>query len=271
MRSIILELQKNPDIIVFIDEIHTLVGAGSAAGSMDAANMLKPALSRGEFQCIGATTTDEFRKTIEKDGALDRRFQKVMIEPTTKEETLQILQNLKGRYEEHHNITYTPEALAACVLLTDRYVTERSFPDKAIDAMDEAGSRVHIQEVPVPDEITQLEAHLEQLQEKKNQAVKKQDFELAAECRDQMKNIELALQEKQKEWEARIKDNRPQVDETIVADVISMMTGIPVQRIGEEENQKLRNLAGNLKKAVIGQDDAIQAITRSIQIGRAHV
>lgn len=268
MRSIILELQKNPDIIVFIDEIHTLVGAGAAAGSMDAANMLKPALSRGEFQCIGATTTDEFRKTIEKDGALDRRFQKVIIEPTTKEETLQILQNLKGRYEEHHNITYTPEALAACVLLTDRYVTERSFPDKAIDAMDEAGSRVHIQEVPVPEEITQLEAHLEELQEKKNQAVKQQDFELAAECRDQMKNIELALQEKQKEWEARIKNNRPQVDETIVADVISMMTGIPVQRIGEEENQKLRNLADNLKKAVIGQDDAVQAIVRSIQRSR---
>ncbi len=268
MRSIILELQKNPDIIVFIDEIHTLVGAGAAAGSMDAANMLKPALSRGEFQCIGATTTDEFRKTIEKDGALDRRFQKVIIEPTSKEETLQILNNLKDRYEEHHNITYTPEALEACVRLTDRYVTERSFPDKAIDAMDEAGSRVHIQEIPVPEEITQLEAHIEELQEMKNQAVKKQDFEKAAEYRDQMKNIELALQEKQKEWENSIRNNRPQVDETIVADVISMMTGIPVQRIGEEENQKLRNLAGNLRNAVIGQDDAIQAIVRSIQRSR---
>lgn len=268
MRSIILELQKNPDIIVFIDEIHTLVGAGSAPGSMDAANMLKPALSRGEFQCIGATTTDEFRKTIEKDGALDRRFQKVMVEPTTKEETLQILQNLKERYEEHHNITYTPEALAACVLLTDRYVTERSFPDKAIDAMDEAGSRVHIQEIPVPEEISRLEAHIEELQEKKNLAVKKQDFELAAECRDQMKNIELALQEKQKEWENQIKSNRPQVDETIVADVISMMTGIPVQRIGEAENLKLKNMAGNLKNAVIGQDEAIQAIVKCIQRSR---
>ena len=268
MRSIILELQKNPNIIVFIDEIHTLVGAGSAAGSMDAANMLKPALSRGEFQCIGATTTDEFRKTIEKDGALDRRFQKVIIEPTSKEDTLQILQNLKERYEEHHNITYTPEALAACVLLTDRYVTERSFPDKAIDAMDEAGSRMHIQEVPVPDELSQLETHLEELQEKKNLAVKKQDFELAAECRDQMKNIEHALQEKQREWEASIKNDRPQVDETIVADVISMMTGIPVQRIGEEENHKLRNLAGNLEKTVIGQDDAIHAIVKSIQRSR---
>ncbi len=268
MRSIILELQKNPDIIVFIDEIHTLVGAGAAAGSMDAANMLKPALSRGEFQCIGATTTDEFRKTIEKDGALDRRFQKVTIEPTTKEETLQILNNLKERYEEHHNITYTPEALEACVRLTDRYVTDRSFPDKAIDAMDEAGSRIHIQEIPVPEEITRLESHLEELQEMKNQAVKKQDFEKAAEYRDQMKNIELALQEKQKEWENSIRNNRPQVDETIVADVISMMTGIPVQRIGEEENQKLRNLAGNLRNAVIGQDDAIQAIVRSIQRSR---
>ena len=268
MRSIILELQKNPDIIVFIDEIHTLVGAGAAAGSMDAANMLKPALSRGEFQCIGATTTDEFRKSIEKDGALDRRFQKVIIEPTSKEETLQILNNLKDRYEEHHNITYTPEALEACVRLTDRYVTERSFPDKAIDAMDEAGSRIHIQEIPVPEEITRLESHLEELQEMKNQAVKKQDFEKAAEYRDQMKNIELALQEKQKEWENSIRNNRPQVDETIVADVISMMTGIPVQRIGEEENQKLRNLAGNLRNAVIGQDDAIQAIVRSIQRSR---
>ena len=268
MRSIILELQKNPDIIVFIDEIHTLVGAGAAAGSMDAANMLKPALSRGEFQCIGATTTDEFRKSIEKDGALDRRFQKVIIEPTSKEETLQILNNLKDRYEEHHNITYTPEALEACVRLTDRYVTDRSFPDKAIDAMDEAGSRVHIQEIPVPEEITRLESHLEELQEMKNQAVKKQDFEKAAEYRDQMKNIELALQEKQKEWENSIRNNRPQVDETIVADVISMMTGIPVQRIGEEENQKLRNLAGNLRNAVIGQDDAIQAIVRSIQRSR---
>ena len=268
MRSIILELQKNPDIIVFIDEIHTLVGAGAAAGSMDAANMLKPALSRGEFQCIGATTTDEFRKTIEKDGALDRRFQKVMVEPTNQKETLLILQNLKERYEEHHNITYTDEALEACVRLTGRYVTERSFPDKAIDAMDEAGSRIHIQEVPVPDEILQLEAHMKELQERKNLAVKNQDFELAADCRDQLKNMEHALQTIQKEWEAKIKNDRPQVDETIVADVISMMTGIPVQRIGEEENQKLRNLAGNLKNAVIGQDDAIQAITRSIQRSR---
>jgi len=268
MRSIILELQKNPDIIVFIDEIHTLVGAGAAAGSMDAANMLKPALSRGEFQCIGATTTDEFRKTIEKDGALDRRFQKVMVEPTNQEETLLILQNLKERYEEHHNITYTDEALEACVRLTGRYVTERSFPDKAIDAMDEAGSRIHIQEVPIPDEILQLEAHMKELQERKNLAVKNQDFELAADCRDQLKNMEHALQTIQKEWEAKIKNDRPQVDETIVADVISMMTDIPVQRLGEEENQKLRNLAGNLKNAVIGQDDAIQAITRSIQRSR---
>ena len=268
MRSIILELQKNPEIIVFIDEIHTLVGAGGAAGSMDAANMLKPALSRGEFQCIGATTTDEFRKTIEKDGALDRRFQKVMVEPTTPEETLQILENLKDRYEEHHNVTYTQEALEACVHLTGRYVTERSFPDKAIDAMDEAGSRIHIQEIPVPEEITELEAHISELQEQKNLAVKEQHFELAAEYRDQLKNMEHALQEKQKEWEIQIMNNRPQVDETVVADVISMMTGIPVQRIGEEENQKLRNLCGKLKDAVIGQDDAIQAIVRSIQRSR---
>ena len=268
MRSIILELQKNPDIIVFIDEIHTLVGAGAAAGSMDAANMMKPALSRGEFQCIGATTTDEFRKSIEKDGALDRRFQKVMVEPTTPEETLLILQNLKDRYEEHHTVKYTLEALEACVHLTGRYVTERSFPDKAIDAMDEAGSRIHIQDVPVPDEIAQLEAHISELQRQKTDAVREQHFELAAEYRDQLKNMEHALQELQKDWEARIKDNRPVVDEMVVADVLSMMTGIPVQRIGEEENQKLRNLANNLKNAVIGQDDAIQTIARSIQRSR---
>ena len=268
MRSIILELQKNPDIIVFIDEIHTLVGAGGAAGSMDAANMLKPALSRGEFQCIGATTTDEFRKTIEKDGALDRRFQKVMVEPTTAGETLLILQNLKDRYEEHHNVIYTPEALEACVHLTERYVTDRSFPDKAIDAMDEAGSRIHIQEVPIPDEITQLEAHIAELQTQKNAAVKEQNFELAAEYRDQLKNMEHALQERQKEWETQIKNDRPKVDDTLVADVISMMTGIPVQRIGEEENQKLRTLDDKLKSAVIGQDDAIQTIVRSIQRSR---
>jgi ATP-dependent Clp protease ATP-binding subunit ClpC len=268
MRSIILELQKNPDIIVFIDEIHTLVGAGAAAGSMDAANMMKPALSRGEFQCIGATTTDEFRKSIEKDGALDRRFQKVMVEPTTQEETLLILQNLKDRYEEHHTVKYTPEALEACVHLTGRYVTERSFPDKAIDAMDEAGSRIHIQDVPVPDEIAQLETHIAELQRQKTVAVREQHFELAAEYRDQLKNMEHALQEKQKEWESQIMQNRPIVDEMVVADVISMMTGIPVQRIGEEENQKLRNLASNLKNAVIGQDDAIQTIARSIQRSR---
>ncbi len=268
MRSIILELQKNPDIIVFIDEIHTLVGAGGAAGSMDAANMLKPALSRGEFQCIGATTTDEFRKTIEKDGALDRRFQKVMVEPTTAGETLLILQNLKDHYEEHHNVIYTPEALEACVHLTERYVTDRSFPDKAIDAMDEAGSRIHIQEVPIPDEITQLEAHIAELQTQKNAAVKEQNFELAAEYRDQLKNMEHALQERQKEWETQIKNDRPKVDDTLVADVISMMTGIPVQRIGEEENQKLRTLGDKLKSAVIGQDDAIQTIVRSIQRSR---
>lgn len=268
MRSIILELQKNPDIIVFIDEIHTLVGAGAAAGSMDAANMIKPALSRGQFQCIGATTTDEFRKSIEKDGALDRRFQKVMVEPTTPEETLLILENLKERYEEHHTVTYTPEALEACVQLTGRYVTDRSFPDKAIDAMDEAGSRIHIQEIPIPDEILKLEAHIEELQQQKKVAVKEQHFELAAEYRDQLKNMELALQEKQKEWEAQIKNDRPIVDDTVVADVISMITGIPVQRIGEEENQKLRNLSGRLKHAVVGQDDAIETIVRSIQRSR---
>ena len=268
LRSIILELQKNPDIIIFIDEIHTIVGAGSAAGTMDAANMLKPALSRGEFQCIGATTTDEFRKSIEKDGALDRRFQKVLVEPTTQEETLQILNNLKDRYEEHHNITYTPEALEACVKLTDRYVTGRSFPDKAIDAMDEAGSRMHIQEIPIPAEITQLEAHIKELKEQRDEAVRQQRFEVAAECRDRLTNVENALKVKLEEWEANLKDEREKVDENIVADVVSMMTGIPVQRIGEEENMRLRNLASKLTSSVIGQDDAIQTIVRSIQRSR---
>lgn len=268
IRSIINELKKSPDVIVFIDEVHTIIGAGSASGTMDAANMLKPALSRGEFQCIGATTIDEYRKSIEKDGALERRFQKVMVEPTTAEETLQILQNLRGRYEEHHHVSYTDEALMACVKLTERYVTDRCFPDKAIDAMDEAGSRVHVQDVPVPEEITRLEATLAELQAKKNKAVKNQQFEQAADYRDQAKHTEHLLAEAQKRWEESIGDKREVVDEAFVSEVVSMMTGIPVQRIGQEENTRLKGLKATLQKCVIGQDEAIGKLVRAIQRSR---
>ena len=268
IRSIIIELQKNPDVIVFIDEIHTIVGAGSAAGTMDAANMLKPALARGEFQCIGATTTDEFRKSIEKDGALDRRFQKVLVEPTTAAETLQILQNLKGRYEEHHHVTYTPEALEACVRLTQRYVSDRSFPDKAIDAMDEAGSRTHIQDIPVSDEVQRLEALLTELNDKKNQAIKEQHFEAAADYRDRIKAAEEEMAQAQEEWEKSLGDERTVVDGNMVAEIVSLMTGIPVQRIGQEENERLRRLGPVLQENVIGQDEAIRTLVRAIQRSR---
>ncbi|MCR4920670.1 MAG: ATP-dependent Clp protease ATP-binding subunit [Bacteroidaceae bacterium] len=268
LRSIITELQKNPDVIVFIDEIHTIVGAGSAAGTMDAANMLKPALARGEFQCIGATTTDEYRKSIEKDGALERRFQKILVEPTTPEETLLILQNLKGRYEEHHHVTYTPEALEACVRLTNRYISDRSFPDKAIDAMDEAGSRTHIQDAPVPDEVQRLEQLVQELTDKKNSAAKLQRFEEAADFRDRLLKAESKLASAQKEWEESLGDERTQVDENMVAGIVSLMTGIPVQRIGQEENERLRQLEPALRNSVIGQDDAIRSLVRAIQRSR---
>ena len=268
IRSILNELQKNPNIIIFIDEIHTIVGAGSAAGTMDAANMLKPALSRGEIQCVGATTIDEYRKSIEKDGALERRFQKVLVEPTTAEETLQILKNLKGRYEEHHHVNYTPEALQACVSLTERYITDRSFPDKAIDAMDEAGSRIHIQEIPVSPKVEQLEKRIIELQDLKNDAVKRQNFELAADLRDQISKAEEELQQAQAEWESTLSDERTIVDENIVAHVVSMMTGIPVTKLGQEENERLRGLKGALQKSVIGQDDAIEKLVKAIQRSR---
>ncbi len=268
IRSIILELQKNPDVIIFIDEIHTIVGAGSAPGSMDAANMLKPALARGEIQCIGATTIDEYRKTIEKDGALERRFQKILVDPTTAEQTLQILQNLKGRYEEHHHVNFTPEAIQACVDLTERYVTDRSFPDKAIDVMDEAGSRIHIQDTPIPEEVQQLEHRVEELQTLKNESVKKQNFELAANYRDQLKQVEDSLEQAKKTWEESLSDERTTVDETMIAEVVSAMTGIPVQRMGSEENARLRNLKQSLQRSVIGQDEAISTLVRAIQRGR---
>ena len=268
MRSVILELRKNPDVILFIDEIHTLIGAGSAEGTMDAANMLKPALSRGEIQCIGATTLNEYRKSIEKDGALERRFQKVKVEPTTAEETLQILQNLKSRYEEHHNVRYTDEALMACVRLTERYVSDRCFPDKAIDAMDEAGARIHIMNIPVCPELEDLERQGNDLETRKEKAIAEEDFQKASEYRDQLKVLREAIAQKKKEWESTLKDERQTVDEEHIAHVVSMMTGIPVQRIGQEENTKLRNLGNTLKKEIIGQDEAIATLTRAIQRSR---
>ncbi len=268
MRTIVNELQKNPDVIVFIDEIHTLIGAGAAAGSMDAANLLKPALARGEVQCIGATTLNEYRKSIEKDGALERRFQKVLVNATTPEETLEILRNLKSRYEEHHNVSYTDEALKACVRLTDRYVCDRSFPDKAIDAMDEAGSSLHIMDIPASPELQNMEREVKRLTDKKNEAIHTQNYELAADYRDQLKTAEKALDYQRKEWESHLKENPQTVDAIHVAAVVSKMTGIPVQRIGEEENERLRNMADRLKAKVIGQDDAIDLIVHSIQRSR---
>ena len=269
LRCIIKELQQNPDIIVFIDEIHTLIGAGNAAGSMDAANMLKPAMSRGEFQCIGATTLDEYRKSIEKDGALERRFQKIQVAPATAEETLQILHNLRERYEEHHNVRYTDDALEACVKMTGRYITDRSFPDKAIDALDEAGSRMHVQNIPVPEEITRLEKIVEDLDRKKHEAAEHQDFELAADMRDKCLMAQKELNEAQQAWEKSIgQGEQITVDEHVIADVVSTMTGIPVQRIGEEENRRLRTMKEALCHRIIGQDEAVATVTRAIQRSR---
>ena len=264
IRSILNELQKNPNIILFVDEIHTIVGAGSAAGSMDAANMLKPALARGEIQCIGATTLDEYRKNIEKDGALERRFQKVIVEPTTAEETLQILHNIKDKYEDHHNVFYTDEALEACVKLTDRYITDRNFPDKAIDALDEAGSRVHLTNINVPKEIEEQEKLIEEAKSKKNEAVKSQNFELAASFRDKEKEFSLRLDEMKKEWEASLKENRQTVDAEEIANVISMMSGIPVQRMAQAEGVKLAGMKEDLQSKVIAQDTAIEKLVKAI-------
>lgn len=264
IRSILNELQKNPNVILFIDEIHTIVGAGSAAGSMDAANMLKPALARGEIQCIGATTLDEYRKNIEKDGALERRFQKVIVEPTTAEETLQILRNIKDKYEDHHNVYYTDEALEACVKLADRYTTDRNFPDKAIDALDEAGSRVHLTNVSVPKEIEEQEKLIEEAKDKKNEAVKSQNFELAAGFRDKEKELSLQLDEMKKEWEASLKENRQTVDAEEIANVVSMMSGIPVQRMAQAEGIKLAGMKENLESKVIAQNAAIEKLVKAI-------
>lgn len=264
IRSILNELQKNPNIILFIDEIHTIVGAGSAAGSMDAANMLKPALARGEIQCIGATTPDEYRKNIEKDGALDRRFQKVMVEATTAEETLQILHNIKDRYEDHHNVNYTEEALKTCVKLTERYITDRNFPDKAIDALDEAGSRVHLINVYVPKELEEQEKRVEEAKLKKIEAVKLQNFELAAGYRDEEKELKARLEVMKEEWEASRKEHRQTVDEEDIANVVSMISGIPVQRMAQAEGLKLAHMKEDLQAKVIAQDAAVEKLVKAI-------
>lgn len=271
IRSLINELEKNPDIIVFIDEIHTMIGAGSTPGSMDAANIMKPALARGVIQCIGATTIDEYRKSIEKDGALERRFQKVMVEPTTAEETLTILHNIKDRYELHHHVNYTDEALKACVKLTERYISDRYFPDKAIDALDEVGSRVHLQHAEMPEELVEKQKELEQTIQKKQQAVKNQDFELAAAYRDRQTNLERQIDELNRQWTSDDNTTRQTITEDEVAEVVSMMAGVPVQRIAEAENVRLRNMGDVLKAQVIAQDNAIEKMAKAIQRNRVGI
>ncbi len=269
MKAVMNELEKNDDIILFIDEIHTIVGAGGATGSLDASNMFKPALARGEIQCVGATTLDEFRQHIEKDGALERRFQKVLVEPTSVEETVEILQNIKEKYEEHHNVEYTDEALEACVKLTNRYMTDRFLPDKAIDALDEAGSRVHITNINVPKKILELENKLEEVRELKTSVVKKQKYEEAARLRDDEKNLEKELSIAQEKWEENSKLHKETVTENNVADVVSMMTGIPVNRIAQTESNKLAELPSIIKNNVIGQDEAVAKVAKAIQRNRA--
>ena len=268
MKALMKELEANPDVIVFIDEIHTLIGAGSTPGSMDAANILKPALARGTIQCIGATTLDEYRNSIEKDGALERRFQKIQVEPTTQEETLQILKNIKDRYEHHHHVTYTDEALLACVKLTERYVTDRFMPDKAIDALDETGSRVHYSNAQMPPEVIELEAEIEKVKEQKNNSVKDQNFELAARYRDKQTVLETQLRELNEKWQNGDDEERLVVDAEQVAEVVSMMTGVPVQRMAEQEGIRLKGMMEALKGTVIGQDKAIDKMVRAIQRNR---
>ncbi|HAH55535.1 MAG TPA: Clp protease ClpC [Flavobacterium sp.] len=269
MKAVMNELEKNDDIILFIDEIHTIVGAGGATGSLDASNMFKPALARGDIQCIGATTLDEYRQYIEKDGALERRFQKVIVEPTTVEETITILNNIKDKYEDHHNVKYSPEAIEACVKLTNRYMSERFLPDKAIDALDEAGSRVHISNIEVPAQILELEKQLEDVRELKNAVVKRQKYEEAAKLRDDEKRLEKDLAVAQEQWEEDSKNNRIEVTEDNVADVVSMMTGIPVNRIAQTESNKLAILPQLIGDNVIGQKEAVMKISRAIQRNRA--
>lgn len=269
MKAVMNELEKSPDVILFIDEIHTIVGAGGASGSLDASNMFKPALARGEIQCIGATTLDEYRQYIEKDGALDRRFQKVMIEPASHEETIEILNRIKDKYEEHHNVTYTNEAIQACVALTTRYITDRFLPDKAIDALDEAGSRVHLTNIHVPQSIIDIEEQIEAIKDEKNQVVRSQKYEEAARLRDTEKKLLDELEKEKKVWEEETKNRRYTVDEQNVAEVVSMMTGIPVQRVGQSDSQKLLGMGDSMKNRIIGQDEAIQKLVKAIQRTRA--
>ena len=269
LKAVIDEVSANKNVIMFIDEIHNIVGAGNASGSMDAANLLKPALARGEFQCIGATTLDEYRKSIEKDGALERRFQKVLVEPTTPEQTLEILHNIKDMYEKHHGVNYTDEALKACVTLTDRYISDRFFPDKAIDAMDEAGSRVHITKVDTPKEIEDLEKRIAEAQANKFKAVQAQNFESAASYRDQQEKLKEELAVAKERWEQELDSRRVTVNEGHIAEVVAMMTGVPAQRIAQSEGIRLLGMTDELKKQVIGQDEAIDKIARSIRRNRA--
>ncbi|MDC0377696.1 MAG: ATP-dependent Clp protease ATP-binding subunit [Flavobacteriaceae bacterium] len=271
MKAVMNEIEKNDDIILFIDEIHTIVGAGGATGSLDASNMFKPALARGEIQCIGATTLDEYRQYIEKDGALERRFQKIIVEPTTIEETLEILRNIKDQYESHHNVNFTDKALEACVKLTDRYISDRFFPDKAIDAMDEAGSRVHITNMDVPKNIVSLEVNLEEVRDKKNAVVKKQKYEEAAKLRDDEKRIEKELIQAQEKWQEELKMHRETVDENDISEVVSMITGIPVNKIAKAELKELNNLNKIISNKVIGQKDAVSKVVKAIQRNRAGI
>jgi len=269
MKAVMNELEKSPDVILFIDEIHTIVGAGGASGSLDASNMFKPALARGEIQCIGATTLDEYRQFIEKDGALDRRFQKVLVEPATQEETIEILNRIKDKYEEHHGVTYTPEAIEACVTLTTRYITDRFLPDKAIDALDESGSRVHLNNIHVPQAIIDIEEKIEEIKIEKNKVVRSQKYEEAAKLRDTEKRLLEELETEKNAWEAETKTKRYTVTEDNVAEVVSMMTGIPVQRVGQTDSQKLLGMGESMKKRIIGQDEAVQKLVRAIQRTRA--
>ena len=269
MKAVMNELEKSPDVILFIDEIHTIVGAGGASGSLDASNMFKPALARGEIQCIGATTLDEYRQYIEKDGALDRRFQKVMIEPASHDETVEILNRIKEKYEEHHNVNYTPEAIEACVTLTTRYITDRFLPDKAIDALDEAGSRVHLTNIHVPQTIIDIEEKIEQIKIEKNKVVRSQKYEEAAKLRDTEKKLLEELEGEKAAWEAETKTKRYTVTEDNVAEVVSMMTGIPVQRVGQSDSQKLLGMGDSMKGRIIGQDDAVKKLVKAIQRTRA--
>jgi ATP-dependent Clp protease ATP-binding subunit ClpC len=268
IKALMTEVENEPSIILFIDEIHTMIGAGGASGSMDASNMFKPALARGEIQIIGATTLDEYRKHIEKDSALERRFQKVIVEPATPEESIEILNNIKDKYELHHNVIYTEEAIKACVDLTVRYMSDRHLPDKAIDALDEAGARVHISNIVVPKEITDIEAKITEIREKKNQVIKQQKYEEAAKLRDVEKQLEKSLAIEKEKWEEYCSNNKQTVSEENVAEVVSMITGIPAHKVNQNENTKLSKMYDNIAGKVVGQDDAVKKIVRSIQRGR---